>query len=87
MLEDLAGLVVEAVNGLYKESKHDILKNGHFNSSIFNPRKMFSHHGLSIMRLFTQIAGNMTREEFTKLFTQMAERIYDEVNETDQFDN
>lgn len=86
LLYDLRDLINNAIKKQYRGSKHDLLVNGHFNSSILNREKMFLHHAILIVRLILLLAENMTKDHFIELFKEMAERIYNEANETNQFD-
>ncbi len=86
LLYDLRDLINNAIKKQYKGSTHDLLVNGHFNSSILNREKMFLHHAILLVRLIFLMAENMTKDHFIELFKEMAERIYNEANETNQFD-
>ena len=86
MLLELARVVNETIDHQYPESKYDLKKNGHFNSDLFKPDKMFFHHGMVLLRLATEMAENMTEHEYMEFFLKIAKRIHDEVNDKNQFD-
>ena len=86
MLTELAELVNDTIKHQYPDSKHDLKLIGHFNSDIFKPDKMFFHHGVGLLRLFAQMAENMTEKDYLEFFKKLAKRIHDEVNDKNQFD-
>ena len=71
----LAEIILSYVNNMYRGFRHDVQSVGHFNGSVFMPKRMFHHVASTFFRFLLCLAAAMTDQEFKRMMFELADYI------------
>jgi hypothetical protein len=74
-LRNLADIIVSHVDMKYRGFRHDVQVVGHFNGSLFMPKRMFHHVSSTFFRFLLCLAAAMTEKEFKRMMFELADYI------------
>mgnify|MGYP007056247686 CR=1 FL=1 len=83
-LRNLAEIILGYVNNKYRGFRHDVQTVGHFNGSVFMPKRMFHHVASTFFRFLLCMAASMTEQEFKRMMFELANYIC-EVADSEDF--
>ena len=75
-LRNLADILISHVDKKYRGFRHDVQVVGHFNGSVFMPKRMFHHVSSTFFRFLLCLAAAMTEKEFKRMMFELADYIY-----------
>jgi hypothetical protein len=71
----LAEIILGFVDNKYRGFRRDVQAIGHFNGSIFMPKRMYHHVASTFFRFLLCLAAAMTEQEFKRMMFELADYI------------